>query len=129
MWSVIVNSNNGGARTPTAAPVGSSSTAAAQGMPPQATASDSRAQLKASPNTVTVTGQTGTTKITWNTGNGMTGQIYVAPNKDPEMLFAEGSEGAVDAPWIAAGVTYSFRLYLGREHKVLLAEEIVTGKS
>ncbi|MFL5241594.1 MAG: hypothetical protein ACJ8FY_05755 [Gemmataceae bacterium] len=68
----------------------------------------------------------GTTKITWRTGNGSVGQVYVSADGKPEKLFATGSEGSKEAPWIRAGVNHEFRLYAGQEHKEMLASVSVT---
>jgi hypothetical protein len=56
------------------------------------------------------------------------GQVYVSENKRPEKLFAEGSEGSAEAPWINTGSTYEFRLYTGKEHTNKLAAVDVTRK-
>jgi peptidoglycan/xylan/chitin deacetylase (PgdA/CDA1 family)/SAM-dependent methyltransferase len=44
----------------------------------------------------------------------------------PEKLFAEGNEGSQEAPWIAEGKEYEFRLYAGTERKKLLDSVEVT---
>ncbi|HEX8501933.1 MAG TPA: hypothetical protein VF659_15225 [Pyrinomonadaceae bacterium] len=68
--------------------------------------------LKADPNPVPAGPDNGKTKITWTTkGNKGVVKVYVSENGQPETLFAQGSEGSVDVPWIGAGAVYEFRLY------------------
>jgi hypothetical protein len=59
--------------------------------------------------------------IFWNTGGPDLGQVYVSENGQAEKLFAAGSGGSQDAPWIRGGAEYEFRLYAGTEHARRLA--------
>jgi ABC-type transport system substrate-binding protein len=86
------------------------------------------ASITASPNPVTTGEGNGTTTITWNTGDGATGQVYVSEGGGAEAVFAEAPTGSTPAPWIAAGKTFTFRLYAGTEHAKALAETQVTGR-
>jgi glycosyltransferase involved in cell wall biosynthesis/ribosomal protein S15P/S13E len=47
-------------------------------------------------------------------------------SKPTQRLFASGSAGSTEAPWIAAGGTYEFRLYRGPAQNELLASVTVT---
>ncbi len=97
---------------------------------PEANASPgaSTATITASPNPVPAGQQAGTTTVTWNTGDGSAAEVYVSPGGGPEAVFAAGPSGSVAAPWIAAGITYEFRLYAGTEHTKMLAKTQVTGQ-
>jgi hypothetical protein len=67
--------------------------------------------LNAVPNPVPAGGKFGTTKITWTTEDGSIGKVYVSFAGGPEQLFAQGAQGALDAPWIGDAM-YEFRLYV-----------------
>jgi hypothetical protein len=82
--------------------------------------------LKASPNPVPAGPGMGATTISWNTGTGLSGQVYVLPSGKPEKLFAQGRKGSKDATWIQAGRSYQFRFYEGTDRKKLLASVEVT---
>jgi hypothetical protein len=87
--------------------------------------------LTASPNPVPIGGTgglRGTTTISWSTGDGSEGQVYLAVRGQPEQLFAQGSRGSQEAPWISPSATFEFRLYAGTEHKVLLDSEKVVAQ-
>ena len=84
--------------------------------------------LSASPNPVPAGSTPGRTKIKWSTGLSPTAEVYVSTNGEPEVLFATGAEGSLEAPWIQTGMTYEFRLYAGNEHKNVLARVVVTRK-
>lgn len=85
-----------------------------------------RACLAADPNpVVTVAGQ-GTTFITWSTGDGSVGEVWVSQDGGSETLFATGTEGTQEAPWIMQHSTYDFRLYAGTMHDNMLAAVSVT---
>jgi hypothetical protein len=86
------------------------------------------ATITASPNPVTTGEGSGTTTITWNTGDGTTGQVYVAEDGKAETLFGAGPTGSVPAPWIRAGKTFVFSLYAGTDHTKGLAKVQVTGQ-
>jgi hypothetical protein len=82
--------------------------------------------LTATPNPVPAGTDKGKTTIAWSTGNGSLGQVYVSDNSKPESLFATGSKGSKEAPWIQGGHTYDFRLYAGSEHTQVLLNVTVT---
>lgn len=82
--------------------------------------------ITASPNPVTAGGgKTGTTAIAWNTGAGV-GEVHLTINGSDEKLFARGVKGSQEAPWIAAGVSYEFRLYSIDDRSKVLARVTVT---
>lgn len=81
------------------------------------------AGLRADPNPVPAAGP-GKTTISWQTGAGEVGEVYLVEDNG-ERLFARGSSGSADAPWIGPGST-RFRLYRGTEHKEVLADLTVT---
>jgi hypothetical protein len=92
------------------------STAANSSAPSNQTTSNapksSEGSIQATPNPVPAGPGNGKTKITWTTkGNLGVVKVYVSENGQPETVFAQGSEGSVDAPWIGAGTVYEFRLY------------------
>jgi hypothetical protein len=83
--------------------------------------------LTASPNPVPADGQMhGTTTVAWTLGQSEFGEVYVSTDGGPERLFASGSNGAQDAPWITSGSSYDFRLYRGTAHQERLATLAVT---
>ena len=53
----------------------------------------------------------GSAVVVWHTTDGSPGRIYVSHDGGAEVLFAQGSDGAQNATWIAAGSRYQFRLY------------------
>jgi hypothetical protein len=53
----------------------------------------------------------GSAMVTWHTTDRSPGRIYVSHDGGAEVLFAQGSDGAQNAPWIVAGSRYQFRLY------------------
>jgi hypothetical protein len=63
--------------------------------------------------------------VAWNTGGGA-GEVYLSTNGSEEKLFAKGSQGSQDAPWIAAETNYDFRLYSAADHTKPLASVTVT---
>ena len=70
--------------------------------------------ITATPNPVPAGQGNGTTRISWKTSGDVTPvEVYVVQDGQPEVKFAQGAEGAVDAPWIATGSKYEFRLYAG----------------
>jgi hypothetical protein len=79
--------------------------------------------LRADPNPVPPGNPNGKTTITWATGSDSVGDVYVV-GAGKETLFASGTEGAQDAPWIHPG-SNEFRLYRQDDHK-LLAKLTVT---
>lgn len=82
--------------------------------------------LTASPNPAASGPGPGTTAISWSTSDGSTAQVYVSRDGGPELLFAEGTAGSKNAPWISTGSSYRFRLYQGSSRAVLLDEVVVT---
>ena len=87
----------------------------------QSASPQTRATLTAAPNPVPATPGMGTTTIAWDTGDGSWAQVFLSVAGGPEQLFVEGPRGAKNAPWISPRITYEFRLYAGRERRVLLA--------
>lgn len=79
--------------------------------------------LRADPNPVPPGNPNGKTTISWATGSDSVGDVYVAGG-GKETLFASGTEGSQDAPWIHPG-SNEFRLYRQDDRK-LLAKLIVT---
>ena len=78
--------------------------------------------ISAEPNPVPAGTGKGTTTILW-TGDGSFQEVYVAINGAAEIRCwgSAGKAGSFEAPWINAGGVYEFRLYRGREDKVLIA--------
>jgi hypothetical protein len=55
------------------------------------------------------------TKVSWNTGSGSPGEVRVTGEDGQEKVFALGApSGEQDAPWLAGGGRYVFRLYCPR---------------
>jgi hypothetical protein len=79
--------------------------------------------LHADPNPVPSGTPNGKTTITWATGSDAVGDVYVV-GAGKETLFASGTEGSQDAPWIHPG-SNEFRLYKQEDRK-LLAQLTVT---
>jgi hypothetical protein len=93
----------------------------------QAAAAAATAWIKAEPNPVPVPGPTpGSTTITWDTVNGSDAQVYLLDWYKKETLFAGGSKGTQQAPWIVKDGQYVFILYAGTEHQKELARVTVT---
>ncbi|HWX16184.1 MAG TPA: glycosyltransferase family 39 protein [Chthoniobacterales bacterium] len=85
------------------------------------------ASIGADPNPVPAGhGSPGRTTINWHTNDGTIGEVYVVTNGSAETLFASGSNGPAEAPWIMADSRYEFRLRSGTDHKTLLGRVIVT---
>lgn len=83
--------------------------------------------ISASPATVNVlAGSLGTSRICWNS-NVSNSQVYVSTNGSAEQLYAQGTSGCQDAPWIQIGYNYDFNLYAGTAHSNRLAQVRVTG--
>jgi hypothetical protein len=78
--------------------------------------------LRADPNPVPG-GSVGKTTISWDSGSEAVGDVYVG-GAGNETIFASGTKGSQDAPWIAPGSS-EFRLYTHADHK-LLAQLTVT---
>jgi hypothetical protein len=84
------------------------------------------AGIRAEPNPVPAGEGAGKTMINWQTTDGTVGEVYLVTDGVPETLFARGTNGPAEAPWIVTGSTYEFRLYGGTDHKTLLGKVIVT---
>ena len=81
------------------------------------------AWITATPNPIPgATGQ-GKTTIKWHTGTS-TGAVYVGGTHS---LFADGSDGSVDASWIDLSRSTEFLLFSDPDRKTLLARVSVTG--
>lgn len=81
--------------------------------------------ISADPNPVPAGSGVGTTTITWSAPEGSYNQVWVTVG-GPNVLFAEGAPSSAEAPWIVAGNTYTFKLYQGVGHSVLLDQVTVT---
>jgi hypothetical protein len=79
--------------------------------------------LRADPNPVPAGTGPGKTTIFWQTADQSVGEVYVWDGKE-ERLFARGSKGSSDAPWIGTGST-EFRLYNPRDRTKVLARLVV----
>jgi hypothetical protein len=77
----------------------------------QVTTQKPSAQLQISEVVFPANSRKGSAMVTWHTTDGSPGRIYVSHDGGAEVLFAQGSDGAKNAPWIAAGSRYQFRLY------------------
>jgi len=85
--------------------------------------------ITATPNPVPAGNGTGLTTITWNTGSDSVGEVFMSENGGDERLFARGSQGSSEVPWIGYGSTYDFRLYSTTEPRTLLASVRVVGST
>lgn len=94
-----------------------------------ASAADRCNSIAAEPNPVVVETGLGTTKLTWCVEGTADAEVYVSGDSGPEKLFARGTRGSGEAPWIRSGARYEFRLYADRAHQILLASTLVTGTS
>jgi hypothetical protein len=84
--------------------------------------------LSASPNPVPagdLDQPVGATVVTWNTGPGVSGNLYVKSNRSREVLVGSGSSGSMKIDWIQFDSTYEFRLY-NEKHSRILAKLDVT---
>jgi hypothetical protein len=82
--------------------------------------------ISAEPNPVPAGEGLGATMIRWNTGDGSWAEVWLAVPGQPEKLFTAGPQGSLEAPWIAKGLAYEFRLYAGKEHQKMLGSVKVT---
>ena len=85
--------------------------------------------LTATPNPVPTSGAPGKTTIAWEAGPegaNPDAAVYVVTDGGEEALFAKGSKGSSEAPWIQADHIYEFRLYNNAERQQLLARLNVT---
>jgi hypothetical protein len=69
------------------------------------------APLVASPVSFPSPSGPGTTTISWNMPGHAEAEVWVSQDGEPEQLFVRGASGAQEAPWIAPGHAYEFRLY------------------
>jgi hypothetical protein len=81
------------------------------------------AWITATPNPIPGGTDQGKTTIKWHSG-GSTGAVYVGGT---DSLFADGSDGSVDASWIDLSRSTEFLLFSDRDRKTLLARVSVTG--
>ena len=81
--------------------------------------------ILADPNPVPDGPGLGRTKISWTTLAPASAEVYVSKDGGPEVLFARGATGSVEAGWIASGSSYEFRLYTRDASRRLLAKTIV----
>jgi hypothetical protein len=89
--------------------------------------SEAAVAIAATPVIFVPTSSLGKTVVSWNTFNNEPGEIYVSQDDAPEELFAQGPTGSAIAPWISAGKSYEFRLYVARDSRRLLAKVLVKG--
>jgi hypothetical protein len=82
--------------------------------------------IAADPNPVPAGAGLGRTTIAWTTLAKGDAEVWVSQNGGPEQLFVRGASGSIDAPWIASGSSYEFRLYTGQQPRRLLAKVVVT---
>jgi hypothetical protein len=90
------------------------------------TAGERSASIVADPNPVPAGPRLQRTRVSWATVTGSDAQVCVSQDGGPEQLFAGGASGSVDAPWIASGSSYEFRLYTSEQPRRLLAKVVVT---
>jgi hypothetical protein len=64
----------------------------------------------------------GKTTISWNMPNHSEAEVWVSHDGNPEQLFVRGASGSQDAPWIARGSTYEFRLYAALPKRRLIGK-------
>ena len=64
----------------------------------------------------------GKTTISWNMPNHSEAEVWVSQDGNPEQLFVRGASGSQDAPWIARGSTYEFRLYAALPKRRLIGK-------
>jgi hypothetical protein len=81
--------------------------------------------IAAEPNPVPAGSGLGRTKISWATLAKGDAEVFVSRDGGPEQLFADGPSGFEEAPWIAPGSSYEFRLYSKGASRRLLAKTVV----
>jgi hypothetical protein len=80
----------------------------------------------ASPNPVPAgSGSSGTTVVAWNAGEAV-GEVRLSTDGVNEKVFVQGTKGSQEAPWIASGTNYDFRLYGADDKTKVLAHVTVT---
>jgi hypothetical protein len=89
------------------------------------TAVERTATIAAEPNPVPAGSGLGRTKISWATLAKGDAEVFVSRDGGPEQLFADGPSGSEEAPWIAPGSSYEFRLYSKGASRRLLAKTVV----
>jgi hypothetical protein len=52
-------------------------------------------------------------------------EVWVSQDGNPEQLFVRGASGSQEAPWIARGRTYEFRLYAMLPQRKLIDKLVV----
>jgi len=90
------------------------------------TAGERTDTIVADPNPVPTGAGLGRTRVSWATSAGGDAEVCVSQDGRREQLFARGASGSAEAPWIAAGSSYEFRLYSRDTSHRLLAKTIVT---
>ena len=65
--------------------------------------------------------------IVYDTNADRVGQVTVAFNEGPEILYAQAVNGTGTETWLVPGVTYTFRLYADTERQMLLRTLTVRG--
>ena len=83
------------------------------------------ATIVAEPNPVPAGSGLARTKISWATLAKGDAEVFVSRDGGPEQLFAQGPSGSEEAPWIAPGSSYEFRLYSKGASRRLLAKTVV----
>jgi hypothetical protein len=83
--------------------------------------------ITASPNPVPRGPDAGRTTIAWSTGSDRRGRVMLSINDEREILFAINPADRLEAPWIADGVRYEFRLYDDRSNARLASVTVTRG--
>ncbi len=78
--------------------------------------------LSASPVVFESRAALGKTTISWNMPGHAEAEVWVSQDGGPEHLFVRGASGSQEAPWIARGSTYKFRLYAMLPKRKLIGE-------
>lgn len=89
------------------------------------TAGERTNTIAADPNPVPAGPDLGRTRISWTTLDKDDAEVFVSKDGGPELLFAHGPTGSIEARWIATGSSYEFRLYSRDASRRLLAKTIV----
>jgi hypothetical protein len=84
--------------------------------------SESIPPLGASPVVFESPSAPGRTTISWNMPGHAEAEVWVSQDGGPEQLFVRGANGSQEAPWIARGSTYKFRLYAMLPKRRLIGE-------
>jgi hypothetical protein len=78
--------------------------------------------LRASPVVFDSSSAPGRTTISWNMPGHSEAEVWVSQDGASEQLFVRGASGSQEAPWIARGSTYNFRLYAMLPERRLIGE-------